>query len=256
MKIIITAPRGKMGKMVAKVASERSDVEILAGMGVKGREYIGKDIGLVAGLGKEVGAPVLGAFGAVTQKTEGMSVIDACDIIVDFSTVKFSMEVLDEAVKHNKALLLGTTGFTFFQLEKIEAASKEIPILFAANTSLMVSVMKQIVADTAKALVDKVDMEIIDMHDALKVDMPSGTAKELAAVIKSASGKEIGSSAFHSIRAGDIPSSHTVVFGGIGERIEITHHSYNWECYAAGACDALRFLYGKEPGLYSMGDVR
>lgn len=254
MKVIITAPKGKMDRLVVKVAAEREDMEILVGLGVKGRNYIGKDVGLVSGLGYEVGAPVIGDLQAVTLNSCGKSAIEACDVIIDFSTVELSMEVLDRAIRYKKPLLCGTTGFNAWQLERIKEGAKEIPVLFAANTSYMVNVMKKLVGIAAGEL-KEADIELIDMHDVKKVDAPSGTAKEIGEVIEKASAKKMRTDAYHSIRAGDIPSSHTVIFGGIGERIEITHHSYNWECYARGACDAAKFLFGKEAGLYSMEDV-
>lgn len=255
MKVIITAPRGKMDKLVVKVAAEDQDVEIVAGLGIKGRDYIGKDVGLVAGLGYEVGAPVIGDLHAVTMKSQGDTVIETCDIIIDFSTVSLSMEVLEKAVEYRKPLICGTTGFSEEQVLRIKEAAKVIPILFAANTSYMVNVMQSLVEKAAKQLGGITDVEIIDMHDIKKVDAPSGTAKELGETIEKASGTKMRETAYHSIRSGNIPSSHTVIFGGLGERLEITHHSYDWICYARGACQAAKFLVGQEAGLYSMEDV-
>ncbi|MEG1929749.1 MAG: 4-hydroxy-tetrahydrodipicolinate reductase [Anaerovorax sp.] len=255
MKVIITAPRGKMDQLIVKVAAESQDMEIVAGLGVKGRPYIGKDVGIVAGLGYEVGAPVIGDFHAVTLHSQGQSAIEFCDLIIDFSTVDLSMEVLEQAVKYNKPLICGTTGFREEQVAHIKESGKHIPILFAANTSYMVNVMRSLVEKASQHLGSITDVEILDMHDVKKVDAPSGTAKELGEAIEKVSGIKVRETAYHSIRSGDIPSSHTVIFGGLGERLEITHHAYNWECYARGACQAAKFLMGKEAGLYSMEDV-
>ena len=109
------------------------------------------------------------------------------------------------------------------------------------------------------------------MHDQWKKDAPSGTSKEMGEIMAHALGKELsdiavygregaaprepGTIGYHSLRAGNIPSSHTVFFGGMGERLEITHHSYNWECFARGACDCAAFLADKEPGFYTIRDV-
>ncbi len=255
MKVIITAPRGKMGKCIVKAAAERSDMEIIAGLGIKGKEYIGQDIGNVAAVGREIGAPVVGALEAVTLKSDGKPIIEACDLILDFSTTELSMEVLAMAQKYRKPIICGTTGFSFFQMEKFNQAALEIPVLHAANTSGMVHLMKQAVAFLAKSMKGKVEIDIIEMHSATKVDSPSGTAKEIEEVINRESGMSIKPGSIHSLRTGDVPSSHIVVFGGQGERIEITHHAHNWDCYAVGACDAAEFLMGKEPGLYTMEDV-
>ena len=147
-------------------------------------------------------------------------VIDSCDVIIDFSTKEMAMEVLD---------LVTTT------------------------------------------LKDEIDIEILEMHDQWKKDAPSGTSKEMGEIMAHALGKELsniavygregesprepGTIGYHSLRAGNIPSSHTVFFGGMGERLEITHHSYNWECFARGACDCAAYLDGKAPGFYSIKDV-
>lgn len=252
MKLLITAPKGKMGKLILKVAAESQDIEIIGALGTKGRDYIGKDAGQVAGLGYDVGALVIDNLEALI---DGKPAIEQCDVIVDFSTTELSMEVLDLALKYRKALLCGTTGFNEAQIERIHLAAGQIPILFAANTSFVVNLMSKLLEVAAATLGDRADIEIIDMHDAKKKDAPSGTAKEMGEAILQASGISVGESAYHSIRSGDIPSSHTVIFGCMGERLEITHHSYNWECYARGACDAAHFLMGKGIGLFTMKDV-
>ena len=248
MKIIIIAPKGKMGRLLVKVAAESKDLEIVGAVGPKGRDYIGNDTGAAAGIGYDIGVPV-------TDDLE--SIIDGCDAIIDFSTVELSLEVLEAARKHRKAFLCGTTGFSKNQLQKFQDASQEIPVLQASNTSYLVNLMKSLLAVTAKALKDQADIEIIEMHDALKKDAPSGTAKEMAEAIAEATGKGSYDEfvKFHSVRAGDISSSHTVLFGCMGERLEITHHAYNWECFARGACDAVRFLNNKQSGLYVMKDI-
>lgn len=248
MKVIVTAPKGKMGKLIIKVAVERDKIDVSAALGPKGRPYIGEDAGLASGLGYKIDAPVVDDLSAV---------IDGCDVIVDFSTVELSMEVLGMAVRHKKPLILGTTGFSGEQLREIAAAAKEIPVLKAANTSYVISVMKDILAAAAKALDGKSDIDIIDMHDRMKKDSPSGTAIELAGFMAKAIGREndLDFVNFHSIRSGDISSSHTVIFGCLGERLEITHHAHDWECFARGATDAAFFIADRAPGFYTMQDV-
>lgn len=248
MKIIIVAPKGKMGRLIVKVASENNDIEIAGAIGPKGRDYIGKDAGAVAGIGYDVDVPVTDSL------TE---IIDSCDAVIDFSTVELSMEVLEAARKHGKALICGTTGFSQNQIQKFQDASKEIPVLRTSNTSYVVNLMNHLIAVAAKALVDRSDIEIIEMHDALKKDAPSGTAKEMAEAMAAAVGRDSYDELvkFHSVRAGDISSSHTVIFGCMGERLEITHHAYNWECFARGACDAALFLKNQKNGLFSMKDI-
>lgn len=262
MKIIIIAPKGKMGRLITKIAAESENIEIVAGIGHPGKDYIGVDIGIAAGIGKHAGALVVDNLDHV---------IDECDVIIDFSNVELSMSVMDKAVKHHKALVCGTTGFSEHDVEKIHKASKKIPLLFASNTSRIVNLMNILLELTAKVIGNYSDIEIIEMHDAFKKDAPSGTSKEMGEVIAHAIGKELkdiavfgrsgmgervpGTIGYHSLRAGDISSSHTVMFGLMGERLEITHHAYNWECFARGACEGALFLENKPAGLYSMKDV-
>lgn len=262
MRLIVTAPKGKMGRLITKIAAERDDLELVCGIGTRGRDYIGKDLGAVAAVGYDIGVPVVDDLEAV---------IDDCDVIIDFSTKEYAGEVLRLAVEHKKALVCGTTGFSEEEMERFREASKTIPMLYAANTSKLVNVMNKLLALTAKVVGNETDIEIIEMHDQWKKDAPSGTSKEMGEIMAKALGKELGEIAvygregasprepgtigYHSVRAGNIPSSHTVFFGGMGERLEITHHSYNWECFARGACDCAAFLEGKEPGYYTIQDV-
>ena len=262
MRVIVIAPKGKMGRLITAVAASRSDMELTAGIAPKGRSYVGQDLGAAAMTGSELGVPV----------TDDLkSVIHDCDVIIDFSTQETSMEVLDLAVSHKKALVCGTTGFTPEEMQRFQEAAKEIPMLYAANTSKLVNVMNKLLELVTSAIGNETDIEILEMHDQWKKDAPSGTSKEMGEIMAHALGKELrdiavygregssprepGTIGYHSLRAGNIPSSHTVFFGGMGERLEITHHSYNWECFARGACDCAVFLAGKEPGFYTIQDV-
>ena len=116
------------------------------------------------------------------------------------------------------------------------------------------NIMNKLLELVTATLKDEIDIEILEMHDQWKKDAPSGTSKEMGEIMAHALGKELSDIAV-SLRAGNIPSSHTVYFGGMGERLEITHHSYNWECFARGACDCAAYLEGKCPGFYSIKDV-
>ncbi len=262
MKLIIIGPRGKMGKLITKIATERDDLELVAGVAPKGRGYIGKDIGTVASIGCEVGAPVVDDL---------ESVIDNCDVIIDFSTKEMAMEVVRLAVSHKKALVCGTTGFSSAEFAEFEKAAKTIPMLYAANTSKLVNIMNKLLELVTSAVGNELDIEILEMHDQWKKDAPSGTSKEMGEIMAHALGKDLsdiavygregassrtpGTIGYHSLRAGNIPSSHTVYFGGMGERLEITHHSYNWECFARGACDCAAYLKDKPAGFYTIKDV-
>lgn len=262
MKVIVIAPRGKMGKLITQIAAKREDMTLTAGVAPKGRSYVGDDLGTVAMVGKTLGVPVVDDL---------KDVIDNCDVIIDFSTKEMGMEVLELAIKHKKALVCGTTGFTPEEMARFQDAASSIPMLYAANTSKLVNIMNRLLELVTQTVGNELDIEILEMHDQWKKDAPSGTSREMGEIMAHALGKDLsdiavygregssprknGSIGYHSLRAGNIPSSHTVYFGGMGERLEITHHSYNWECFARGACDCAVFLAGKEPGFYTIKDV-
>ena len=261
-KVIVVGPKGKMGKLITQVIANRDDLELVAGIGPKGRDYIGGDLGTAAMVGRELGVPVLDDLGSVIEK---------CDVIIDFSTKENAMDVLDLALKYKKALVNGTTGFSAEEMQRFKDAANIIPMLYAANTSKLVNIMNKLLELVASTVGNELDIEILEMHDQWKKDAPSGTSKEMGETMAHALGKELneikvhgregvsprvpGTIGYHSLRAGNIPSSHTVFFGGMGERLEITHHSYNWECFARGAVDCAAYLKGKEPGFYTIKDV-
>ncbi len=237
IKVIITAPKGKMDSLILEEAVKCDAIEVVGAIGPKGRDYIGTEI---------CGVMVYDDLEAV---------IDQCDMVVDFSGAEIAMEVLEVCLAHNKALLEGSTGFTEKQNRKIEEASKMIPVLKAANTSFMVNVLMRILEFAADNLADSCDIEIMDIHDRNKLDAPSGTALEMGEAIAGAAGMEVSQIEFHSGRMGDSPSTHTIYFGGIDERIEITHQAYTGRCFAIGACRAIEFMEGKDTGMYTMADV-
>lgn len=237
IKVIITAPKGKMDSLILEEAVKCDAIEVVGAIGPKGRDYIGTEI---------CGVMVYDDLEAV---------IDQCDMVVDFSGAEIAMEVLEVCLAHNKALLEGSTGFTEKQSRKIEEASKMIPVLKAANTSFMVNVLMRILEFAADNLADSCDIEIMDIHDRNKLDAPSGTALEMGEAIAGAAGMEVSQIEFHSGRMGDSPSTHTIYFGGIDERIEITHQAYTGRCFAIGACRAIEFMEGKDTGMYTMADV-
>lgn len=261
-KILVVAPKGKMGKLIIETVDERDDMILVGSLAPKGRDYIGEDSGLISGIGKKLNAPVYADIDEIIPK---------CDVIIDFSMTEVSLSVLKKAQEYKKALVCGTTGFTNDEMQLFETASKSIPILYAANTSRAVNCMHKLLETAAKILGANSDIEIIEMHDRKKIDAPSGTSKEMGHIIAENIGVDLDSSAkygrhgkgirldneigYHSIRSGDISSSHTVIFGMMGERLEITHHAYNWLCFARGACDCAKFLEDKTTGMYNVSDV-
>ena len=252
VKVVVTAPRGAMDSLIIQEAYKNEKIQVVGVVGAPGREYIGTDAGLVCGLGQEIGVKVSDSI---------EDVIDGCDIVIDFSRVEFSLQILESCLAHGKGLIVGTTGFTEEQTERILAAGERIPLMKAANTSYVVNVMRKILGIAAEKLAGKAKIEVIEFHSETKLDAPSGTAIELAEEMAGkAPDKELSDIPYHSIRAGNTPSEHRVVFGCMGEKMEISHEAYDWRCYALGACDAAIYMYERMQedggiGTYSMDDV-
>lgn len=146
------------------------------------------DLGTVAMTGSELGVPV-------TDDLAG--VIDSCDVIIDFSTKEMAMEVLDLAIAHKKALVCGSTGFSAEEMKRFEDAGKQIPMLYAANTSKLVNIMNKLLELVTTTLKDEIDIEILEMHDQWKKDAPSGTSKEMGEIMAHALGKELSNIAVY-----------------------------------------------------------
>lgn len=258
MKIVITAPSGKMGKLVVREALKRlDDFTIVGAVGNPARSYIGQDIS-AATHGETVGAKI---YGDIEE------IIDECDGVVDFSTVELSMQVVRACVKHHKPLLLGTTGFSDEQEAEIAEASKHIAIAESHNTSKVANLVYKLLRIITQTVGQESDVDILEMHDNKKLDAPSGTSKVMGRIIaeelgvkwdeqarfgrqgKGARGeKEI---TYHSVRSGNIASIHTVIFGMDGERIELTHNAYDYGTFAKGSLDCILFLKEQQPGMYS-----
>lgn len=262
MKLVITGPSGKMGRLIVREARRRpEDFTLVGAVGNPARPYIGKDISAAAG-GEPVGALTYGSI---------ESIIAECDGVIDVPNPAAAMEVLDSCVRHRKPLLIGTTGFTPEQESAIAAAAEIIPISEAHNTSKAVNLFYELLRIVAGAMGESADVDIIEMHSSRKPDSPSGTAKDMGRAVAEAlrlnweqaarfgrSGSEPrrpGEITYHSIRSGDISSVHTVVFGMEGERIELTHRAYDYTTFAKGALDGILFLRDKAPGLYTSAEI-
>ena len=234
MNIIITAPNGKMGRLLVREALKRkNDFNIVGAIGRSGAPYIGKDISVVSKT-DFVNALIYDDINAI---------IDKCDGIIDFSTVHCSMNVLAAAVKHKKPLVIGTTGFNDDEEKVIFEASKSIALTESHNTSKAVNLLYDLIDKTNSVVGGVSDIDIIDLHDNKKLDAPSGTAKVINKILN-------GKGVHHSIRSGNISSSHQIIFGMDGERIELIHHAYDFSTFAKGALDCMLFLKDKPAGFY------
>ncbi len=227
-----------------------------------GSPFIGQDAGELAGDGK-IHVPVISDLEAVIAET---------DVIIDFSQIESTLNTVEIARQNNTAVVIGTTGFSDEQKAKIQAASKEIPILLAPNMSVGVNLLFELAAQVAKKLGDDYDIEVFDAHHRFKKDAPSGTAEKLLDVLVEARGldrkKDVyygrqgktaerkgNEIAVHAMRAGDIVGDHTVTFCTLGERVELTHRAHSRDTFAKGSLRAARFLVKQKPGSYTMQEV-
>lgn len=194
------------------------------------------------------------------------------DCLIDFTRPDGTLAHLELCRRRGVHMVIGTTGFSPGQKQQIEAAAREIPIVFAPNMAVGVNAVFKLLDVAARILDEGYDIEVIEAHHRHKVDAPSGTALRMGEVVAAALGRDLKECAvygreghtgerpatqigFSTIRGGDIVGDHTVLFAGTGERIEITHKSASRMSYALGSLRAARFLRDKAHGLFDMQDV-
>ncbi|MEW6162084.1 MAG: 4-hydroxy-tetrahydrodipicolinate reductase [Nitrospirota bacterium] len=262
VRIAVAGAAGRMGSRITALSREYPELKLTGAFEKKGHDAVGKDIGLVIGIG-EIGIKLQDSL---------EDIIDNVDVIIDFTTPSSTKENVRLSAKKGRAMVIGTTGFSRDEMKEIEASIKNIPCVMSSNMSAGVNLLLKVLQNTAKVLGDEYDIEIIEAHHRMKKDAPSGTAMKMAQLIADAinrnldevavytrkgligerTRKEIG---IQTIRAGDIVGEHTVIFGGLGERIEITHKASSRDTFARGALKAAMWVYGKPAGLYDMQDV-
>jgi len=178
--------------------------------------------------------------------------IKDCDVAIDFSNASSIDEICRAALRHQKAVVIGTTGHSSEQRKLIEKTTQTLPIVFASNFSVGVNALFALTRRAAEILGSEFEPQIVETHHTKKKDSPSGTAKTLGEILKHQLKTEIP---IESIREGDIVGEHTVTFVGPSERIELTHRAGSREIFGSGALRAAQWVVGKRPGLYSMQDV-
>ena len=194
---------------------------------------------------------VCGCFDAIEENPEQF--IEATECLIEFTTPQATMEHLALCEKHKRAMVIGTTGLSDEEQAKIRAASKTIPIVFSPNMSIGVNLLFKIASDTAKVLGPEYSVQIVEAHHVHKKDAPSGTAKEIARVVKDARGD--GDVPIESVREGETIGEHTITFESNVDLIEVTHSAKTRDIFVQGALKAAKFVTGKKSGLYAMKDV-
>ncbi|NLA74452.1 MAG: 4-hydroxy-tetrahydrodipicolinate reductase, partial [Deltaproteobacteria bacterium] len=259
--IIVAGAAGRMGMRIINIIHETEDVRLTGASEHPDSPVIGQDAGQTAGVGIK-GVKISSSLETITGPG---------DVIIDFTLPQATMANVKRAASSGKAIVIGTTGLSENEIKEIKRSSEKVPIVLAPNMSVGVNVMFKIAAQMAKILGSDYDMEIVEAHHRLKKDAPSGTAIGLAKVLSEATGRDLSRSAVYSrhgitgerrddeigiqaVRAGDIAGDHTVLFGGIGERLELTHRAHNRDNFARGAVRAAKWIKNKKSGLYDMQD--
>jgi len=220
MKICVSGSSGKMGARIIELSKDDADLELAGSFDI----------------GEDCEAPIA-----------------ACDCLIEFTSPKATMEHLAACEKLGKAIVIGTTGLSDEDKEAIKTASKKIAVVSSPNMSVGVNLLFKIVQDAAKTLGPEYHVEVVEAHHTEKKDAPSGTAKEIARIVKE--GKHDAHVPIESIREDDIVGEHTITFDSDVDTIEITHSAKTRDIFAKGALKAAKFLAGKSNGLYTMRDV-
>ena len=259
--IAIVGAAGRMGRMLVQAVHAETGVRVAAAVEQQDHAHVGADAGTVAGIG-EIGVDIEGSLDRTVAAT----------VCIDFTLPGPTVEHAGVCRSQHRAMVIGTTGLSADQLAMLEDAARDIAIVHAPNMSIGVNLCFKLLDVASRALGDSVDIEIIEAHHRNKVDAPSGTAVRMGEIIAGALGRDLAECAvygreghtgirdrktigFETIRAGDIVGEHTVMFGGEGERIELTHRAASRANFAAGAVRAARWVVHKPPGLYDMQDV-
>ncbi len=257
--LIINGAAGRMGRRIVALAVEGGHFEIVGAAEAAGHADIGKDAGLLAGVA-EIGVKLGSEYPA------------KADVMIDFSSADAAEAVIEYCAQNKVALVMGTTGLSEGQVRKLQAAGKKIAIVRASNMSVGMNVLFRLVGKVAQMLGDDYDVELVEAHHRFKKDAPSGSAITLAKNIAAQTGRDwpgclvhgrkgkdalrqAGTIGMHAVRAGDITGEHSVMFSTLGETVTLAHRAHNRYTFASGALRAARWVVGKEPGVYSMGDV-
>jgi 4-hydroxy-tetrahydrodipicolinate reductase len=260
-RIAIAGASGRMGQMLIEALAASSDCRLTGALDVTGSPAIGQDA-----------AAFSGRTSGVLIHADIRQGLANSGVLIDFTRPEGTLAHLAVCRELGVKLVIGTTGFSEVQKAEIAAAARDIAIVMAPNMSVGVNVTLKLLDMAARALSTGYDIEIIEAHHRHKVDAPSGTALKMGEVIASALGRDLkdcavyaregvtgerdpSSIGFATIRGGDIVGDHTVLFAGIGERIEISHKSSNRATYAQGSLRAARFLNNQATGLFDMFDV-
>lgn len=260
--VIVCGAAGRMGSTLVRLIGEDGGMRLVGAVEWSKSPQINKDAGEVAGVGK-IGVPIVSQLAPLLRGPA---------VVITFTTPEATLDHLRIAARKGAPIVIGTTGFNPRQLAEIKRLSRRTRVLMSPNMSVGVNLLVSLLGKVAQTLGEDYDVEIIEAHHHFKKDAPSGTALAMGRAIAEAlkrdldkvgvcgrkgivgerTKKEIG---LLSVRAGDIVGDHTVIFGGLGERVEFIHRAQSRETFARGALRAAQWLVKQKKGLYSMQDV-
>ena len=262
VKAILIGAAGRMGQRLLAAIHETSNIILVGAVERQDHPQIGRDVGEMTGLGK----------GNIRLSGSLQEVITTGDVIIDFTNPDAALSNLQTAAGKGKSAVIGATGFSPAQMAEVRALAQKVPCVLSPNMSVGVNVMFRIIADLAKIFGEDYDVEVIEAHHRMKKDAPSGTALRMGQILAQALNRNFDQVGVYerkgiigerkradigmqTIRAGDIVGDHTVIFGGQGERLEITHRAHSRDNFAQGAVRAACWVVKQKSGLYDMQDV-
>lgn len=255
--VAVSGAAGRMGREIIAALQDHTQLQLRAAIQHPNSQFLDQDSGVVAGLAAN---NIL--FVADVDPEQ-------FDVMIEFAPSGAIQKHLEFCQQHGKAMVVGSTGLNQLELSALSSAAKLIPIVYAANMSVGVTLCNYLLATAAKVLGEKVDIDIVETHHKKKLDAPSGTALQMAEAMATVNGKDIefaekfdsGVERSHnainiaSIRAGEVIGDHTVTFNSLGEQIEIAHKASNRQIYAQGSLRAASWVLNQPAGLYSMQQV-
>ncbi|MEW6660300.1 MAG: 4-hydroxy-tetrahydrodipicolinate reductase [Thermodesulfobacteriota bacterium] len=262
VRAIVSGAAGRMGGRIIHMLEGVEGIALAGAVERPDHPAVGKEVGEVVGLPAK-GVKISGSLAEV---------LPLGDVLIEFTHPEPSLGHLRMVADAGKAMVMGTTGCSPEQLSEVRALAPRTRLVFAPNMSVGVNLMFKVVGDIARVLSSGYDVEIVEAHHRLKKDAPSGTALKLAQVIAQALNRDLDRVGVYArkgiigertpeeigiqtVRAGDIVGEHTVLFGSMGERLEIIHRAHSRDNFARGAVRAALWIVGQTPGLYDMQDV-
>jgi 4-hydroxy-tetrahydrodipicolinate reductase len=267
IRIAVAGAAGKMGQRICTLAREHSEIELAGAFERPGHPSVGCNAGEFHGLDAGGRIPC-----GVTIAGDAKAAIQSADVLIDFTAVESTIENAKSCAAGKIPMVVGTTGFKDAQIEELKKICAGIAVVLAPNMSVGVNLLFKVLKDVAATLGDDYDIEIVEAHHRLKKDAPSGTAMKMAQVIAAAVNRKLDDVAVYerkgftgernpkeigiqTLRGGDIVGEHTVMFAGLGERLEFTHKASSRDTFARGALRAAVWVKGRAAGFYDMQDV-